>query len=328
MRALLAVFAFGLAVAQANPDADALLQRGYTFYERGDFPAAVAVFQQAYALSPEPRFLLNIALSQEKIDGQCGAALATLDRFFAVCADCSLRQAAGEDQKRVRAGCMARLRVTTEPRGAQVRIADSPARPAPVDLSLPAGDHALRVTLDGHAPVRRDVHLEWAQRMELVVSLSPAPDRSGRLQLANVPEQVEVRLGDTPLGATPIAVPPGPATLQVTTRDGERSLPVLVRPGGVTAVDLGAVLARPPVDYRTEATWSAAAGGVGLVAGVVFSVLLAGDLADERGATNRAAAEAAKDAAIRDAIAAQIGYGVAAAGLGTAVTLWLLSDDP
>ena len=312
--------------ASADPRATELLNRGYAFYEQGDYAAAIIVFQQAHALAPEPRLLLNIALSQEKLPGQCGATLATFERFFEACRTCALAGAARADAQRIRARCLARVQIETEPRDALLRVGDRPAISTPIAVDLPAGEHRLRLRRAGFEPLDRTVRVDWTERARLILTLRPAADRSGQIVARNLPPDVVVTLGEARLTDTPLVVPPGPQTLRVQTADGDRPLPVLVRPGGVTEIDLGAALIAPPVDYRAEAGWSAIAGGVGLVTGAVFSVFLAQDLQTERDARTRSVGESAKDDAVRNALIAQTGYGLAVAGLGTALTLWLLSD--
>lgn len=64
-------------------EAQAIHREGAALYERGEFRAALARFQDAYELAPFPAMLFNIARCQEKL-GDLAAAILSLERFLVV----------------------------------------------------------------------------------------------------------------------------------------------------------------------------------------------------------------------------------------------------
>ncbi len=171
----------GLLVASGTPD-DArkaalypVLAEAYRLFEAARFDDAIEAFEQAYAISPEPRFVLNIALSHRAL-GQCQRALATFERFFALCRDCPQAEEAATLHRDVRARCEAPVRIVTEPSGAQVAVDGVPRGNAPVEVTLPAGPHVVRASAEGHAPEERAVVVEGGRPATVSIPLRARPD--------------------------------------------------------------------------------------------------------------------------------------------------------
>lgn len=66
----------------SSPEIDALVAHATTAFDAGDFPGAVAAFEKAYAISPDPRFLYNVGRIHEEA-GQLDEAIAMYRRFVA-----------------------------------------------------------------------------------------------------------------------------------------------------------------------------------------------------------------------------------------------------
>jgi tetratricopeptide (TPR) repeat protein len=76
------------AAAQNNAKqrAKTLYQQGKTQFDLGNFDDAVKLFKQAYATSPYPAFLFNIAQAYRQM-GDCKQALFFYKRFLTVAGD-------------------------------------------------------------------------------------------------------------------------------------------------------------------------------------------------------------------------------------------------
>jgi tetratricopeptide (TPR) repeat protein len=67
--------------ATAPPDAHRLFLRGAAAYGDARYEEAVSLFEQAYAIAPEPTLLYNLALARERA-GHVAAAIETYERFL------------------------------------------------------------------------------------------------------------------------------------------------------------------------------------------------------------------------------------------------------
>lgn len=148
-----------------------------------------------------------------------------------------------------------------------------------------------------------------------------------RVEVRSNPPGAEVRRGEAVLGRTPLAVAlePGGHALRLAL-DGHADSERLVQAeaGRTTAVEVELVPLgapdRPPPD-RTWAWVSFGVGTAGVAAGATFLALMYDSIDEVDGARTRSAAESARDDADREAILAQVGFGVGLAGLVGGVLL-------
>lgn len=137
---------------QAEPHVDA----AYDHFLHGEYEAAVAAFRAAYVADPQPRHLLNIALSHGKLRDGCADALAAFDQFFEACgAACELRAAAQVERDAHALACRARVAVDSDPAQARVLLDGEPRGRTPAALDLPPGDDELRLERPGYRTVQR-----------------------------------------------------------------------------------------------------------------------------------------------------------------------------
>lgn len=121
---------------ELDPRARELLERGIAAYERGDFPAAIAAFEEGYAIQPAPVFLYTWAQAARYMD-DCETAVELYDRFLATDPPVEQRTATEE----YRAKC---IPPTEPPSGAVLpapppRVVEPQAiETAPVDEAPPA----------------------------------------------------------------------------------------------------------------------------------------------------------------------------------------------
>lgn len=160
-----------LAPPAADPALFEVLKTAYAHFEAKAYPEAIKAFERAYAISPEPRFVLNIAVTRRKA-GECPLALAAFERFFELCADCAQKEAAAPLAREARAFCQAPVQITTDPPGAEIVVDDAARGHAPLDLTLAAGPHVVRAAAPEHVAAERAVMVEGGvpQRVELVLA--------------------------------------------------------------------------------------------------------------------------------------------------------------
>jgi hypothetical protein len=333
MKTAAALLVLGLAGgAQAGNNTEAArahVAAAYAQFQQHDFQGAITAFRRAYSLDPQPKYLLNIALSYGKLE-DCAQAMATFDGLLEVCKPgCDLRAAAAEERHRLSALCTPTLHVESEPSGAQVQVAGVPRGVTPLTLRPPAGRVTVDLQAEGYQPATQWAVLEWKSSTTLKLALALSPDRSGQLELVDRPPRVGVTLNEAPLEGATATLAPGVARLVVTPpRGAPRTLSVPVNPGGITVVDLGGELVPPAADYRPWAWSSWGLSAAGLALGAVAHVQYQADLESERAAVGRSAVHAARDDAVRDALLTQVGYGVAVTGLVAGVLFWVNSDAP
>lgn len=136
-----------------------VLEEAYQHFESKAYPEAVRAFERAFAISPEPRFVLNIAVTQRRAE-QCTLSLAAFERFFEVCDGCAQQSAAEPLAREADTWCRPAIRIETDPPGAQVQVDGKPHGASPVDLKLAIGGHVLRVTAPGYLPEERPLMVQ------------------------------------------------------------------------------------------------------------------------------------------------------------------------
>ena len=77
--------------ADASTAAEGLYAEGQAAYDKADYAAAIAKWQESYRLSGESGLLFNLAQAQ-RLSGDCGAALATYRKFIAADQDLTSEQ--------------------------------------------------------------------------------------------------------------------------------------------------------------------------------------------------------------------------------------------
>jgi len=226
---------------------------GKKAYAEGRYDDAVAAFEAAHKLVPEPRFLFNLARCWER-KGDPVKAVDYVERYLDAMPEGEDREDAEAllDMLRVKlAKAEGEVRVRSEPPGAQVVAAGEGAQHSgvtPWNARLPLGSWRLTVRRDGYQPAERQITVDPTKPVELDVVLE---------RLAKEPE--------APKPSKPDARPP-PAVVQVETptpggapppeASGGPVLPWLVLGAGVVAAAGGAVfgiLSRQALERRDAA---------------------------------------------------------------------------
>lgn len=325
-----------LVEAQALPDADdseetaeptdpALLveQATKAFGER-KFAAAARLFEAAYKLDPDPTLAFNLARAHEE-GGRLPDALRRYRELLAtrpprpIVAACEKRigrvesdlVAQGYDpatvtqrEYRVRGSII----VASEPAGAEVSMDGKVRGVTPLTLErVDAGEHAVRVALEGFHPVQEQIRVAGREAVPFRVTLQPRGTMQEFVAVApglltiEAPERgMAVRLDGDLYGYTPIAgsrLPPGTYELEVTAKGWEPfTTTVEVASGASVSVthrsarifSAEELAAMQPSVWPERLLWTGAGlGSAGLVAGI-FALAAQSDYSNNRSSTGRA----------------------------------------
>ncbi len=236
----------------------------------------------------DPGALLNEAVEHAMMD-RCEEALSAFDRFFRSCEGCREEEEGRERHAAVREQCTARVKVTTTPDGATVRVDGKVLGEAPLALTLSPGDYELVIELDGRAPHREQIRVEAGTAHRMTVTLPTAPSGpGGRPETAGVPpappprQEAAGRWAVLPwlalgVGAAALAGGGVLGYLAEVAREDEES--ALARVGQPGSPPLKGEIEGHRADRRTRAVLANVALGVGaasVAAGAVL-LLLAGD---------------------------------------------------
>ena len=211
------------ATAAAGPHGvKALFREGNRLYEKKDYAGALGKFEQAYERKSDPRILLNIGLTKEKLDRMPEAAV-DYERF--------LRAASGgRYPKRAKAvrSMLQRLRkklasvsLSCPVRGAAVLVGASSrgTTPLPFPLYLKPGTYTLTVEKAGHKAFQQQLTLAADQHEKLNVPLPAAP----------LPEPVKKPPAPKKVVLKPLPLVPKPLPLVPKPQPPSRSKPLYKR---------------------------------------------------------------------------------------------------
>lgn len=202
--------------------------------KRGDYRAAIAEYEAAYAASPHPAILYNIARDYEQL-GELRAAADYFRRYLAESPDAEDR---AEVERRI-ADLQAkpsRLQVFARPAGAAVFIDGTRAGEAPLTTEIPAGTHDVYVAHSGKRSPTQRITAEYGEAQLARFDLTAA---TGTLRVTSNVDRAEVRLDGTLIGYTPITapVPAGEYQLVITKPNhSSEQRRITVRAGGSEAV--------------------------------------------------------------------------------------------
>ena len=273
------------AVDEAQVKAKEHYTNGKALYEKGSYADAMAEFQTAYDLKPHPSVLKSIGECQVQI-GDIPGAVATFEKYLADPA------ASKKDEVQAKIveikAMMARVDISSVPTGAGITVDGAVTdKVTPATIELTPGEHTIVLNAEGYSPLEQPLTFAKGEKKQLQVDF----DKEG-----------------------------------VSTAE-----PALVDPfadeGGAVPAEGG------EIENETEgppaAFWIAAAvAGVGLVSGTVFGTMALGDEDDfnqKKKSGSREGLNDAKDSGERNAIIADVSFGVAAAAAVVGVII-LLTD--
>ena len=145
-------------------------------FDEGDFAGALPLYQKADQLYPGAAPKHKIAICLDKL-GKNTEAVAAYKAFLGANPSEKYADRVAEANKRVDEleGAMpATVTVKVAPEGvaAQITVDGNPATGP--ELSLPAGEHTIVVTAEGHQPLTEVVNVRGNEKRELALTLTPA----------------------------------------------------------------------------------------------------------------------------------------------------------
>jgi hypothetical protein len=266
--------------------------RGVTLYGETDYPAALVEFSRAYALAPTWRVLFNIGQAHFQLHEYVDA-MTTLQRFLDEGGD----QVKAKQRELVQselaslADRIGRVTVESNVTGATVSVDDQVVGVTPLTspVLMSAGIRRVSATREGRPPVEERVSVAGGD--SIVVRLDFA---------APTPAPSPAASAGAPAGGT--------------------------SPGDWPAPDQAA---RPPNRLPAAIAFGFAVAGAGV--GATFGAIALGDRSHlDRVCNNKACPSSAQSdisALSRDALVANIGFGVAIAAAAAGVTLWLVAPS-
>ncbi len=323
---------------EAAPDPAALVGEATKAFSERRFAAAARLFEAAYKLDPDPTLAFNLARAHEE-GGRLPDALRRYRELLTQKPPRQIQAACEKRIGRVEGDLVSqgydpatvtqrdyRVRgsiiVASEPAGAEVSMDGKVRGMTPLTLErVDAGEHAVRIALDGFQPVQEQVKLTGREAVPFRVTLERRGTRAEFVATApgtltiDAPERgMAVRLDGDLYGYTPIEgsrIPPGTYELEVTAKGWEpfattievvSGEPIRVMHRSARIFSEEELAAMVPSVWPERLLWTGAGlGGVGLLAGVV-AVAAQSDYSNNRSSVGRADARstALTSAAVAD----------------------------
>jgi len=163
---------------QKKDEAKKAYKEAETAYEKGDFEAALPLYQRAEELVPGAPPKLRIAQSYDKL-GKATEAVAAYQAYLDAKPDAEKFKAQIADaQSRIDAlkQTPAKVKVAVVPetaQGVQITVDGNPQ--TGTELSIPPGKHTLKVTAQGFQEATQEVEVSFAEQRDLSIPLTEAP---------------------------------------------------------------------------------------------------------------------------------------------------------
>ncbi|MBN1769671.1 MAG: PEGA domain-containing protein [Deltaproteobacteria bacterium] len=212
-------------------EARELFRRGRELYQRGRSEEALEILTQAWNLYPSWAVSNGMALCVEKL-GRMDEALTIYERSLVEGGDSIPADQRSQIEERVRELRrelrLARLSVVTSPPGAAVTLDGTVLGTSPFEGNVPAGEHAIGLSLEGHDAAQRSVTLAVGETRTVDVTLvsgvatpigpTGPGDSLTRLAVEGDPAGAAVLVDGETVGVMPVAgavVTPGEHLVRV-----------------------------------------------------------------------------------------------------------------
>ncbi len=286
----------------------------------GKYDEAVALYEQAWALEPDPILLFNLAVVKQK-QGDLVGARDYLQRYLDAETDAKLKEKGALRLATVLAA-LGTVRIEVDVEGAAVAIDGNVRGATPLPpLGLAAGRHTITVTRAGFQPAERVVDVKGGTETPVLFALAPVA-------------------GETPSVTAAAPVVPSPLP-------GVEPAPAVEEPAAAPATEpiatgVAASSSSAPSSLGTWGWVSAGTGAALLAGGVALTVLATRDRNAVTGAElqsgvvvglTQARAQQLETRANRETIGSWALYGLGGAALVAGVTflVWdhaLGTDEP
>jgi hypothetical protein len=214
------------AMRAARAEARTRFDLGLKLFGDGDNAGALAEFERAYRLIPNPLVRFNIGLVYAAM-GRPVDAVAALDEVLAAPGSMKADKLARAKEIRAQqAARIARLSVTTNvPAALELDGVAAGRTPLAAPLQASAGIHVIGAVATGYVALRREVTAAGGTTEEVALSLVPMERILAHATVRCRLPGASVFVDDHPAGTTPLAesltLSPGPHVIEVR-RDGYR----------------------------------------------------------------------------------------------------------
>jgi len=207
----------------AKAEARSRFDRGLALFNDGDNAAALAEFQRAYELIPNPVVLFNIGLVYAAMNRPVEAT----DALERVLRDpqglSSDRLERAKRTKEEQAARVAVLELTTSvPATIAVDNIEVAKTPLTAPLRVAGGSHIVEGVAAGYAPVRKEVTVAGGRTAAVELKLVPVQGRLAHVKVRSHVPGADVLVDGEVVGRTPLAsslsVVPGTRTIEVRRR--------------------------------------------------------------------------------------------------------------
>jgi tetratricopeptide (TPR) repeat protein len=205
---------------EAKAEARSRFDRGLALFNDGDNPGALAEFQRAYEVMPNPVVLYNIGLVYAAMNRPAEAA-DTLDRVLG-----DPRGLSGDRLERARrtreeqAARIAKLELSTSvPATIAVDNVEVGKTPLAAPLRVAGGSHIVEAIAAGYAPARKEVTVAGGRSATLELKLVTLEGRLAHLAVRSHVPAADVLVDGEVVGRTPLAsslsLAPGTRNIEV-----------------------------------------------------------------------------------------------------------------
>lgn len=161
--------------------AKGLVAKAREAFDAGRYAEAASVYTETYellerhGLEAPAEILFNAGLAHER-NGACELSVEHFERFLEAKPDAGLASDFVERLEQARR-CAPKVTVVTDPPEARVEIDGARRGTAPLALRLRAGEHILRLTLDGWEPIEERIKVEAGTPLDERHRLTPIHGR-------------------------------------------------------------------------------------------------------------------------------------------------------
>ena len=198
----------------AKARASALVNEASRAYQRRDYPAALAGFEEAYAVYASPRLLFNLGQTYAQL-GRYVEATTSFERFLTSAADApASAQAEARRALEAMREKVARIEVASNVAGAEVLLdgRSQGLTPQPRPVLVTPGRHQVVVRKAGAEPFARELEVLGGTlarvEAELQLAAPPPPPPAAAAAPAPAPPPSQPALVDS----APAAPPPSPGS--------------------------------------------------------------------------------------------------------------------
>jgi len=173
-----------------SPEAREAHTRAVKQFDAGDYAAALSSFQKAYDLSPTFHILYNIGRASRRT-GDYIRSLDALERYLKDAGDELKEERRADVQKKLEElqALIGSIEITVNVEGARVSVDDAVVGESPLSspIRVNAGPHRVKATIEGAAPVVREVDVTSGHPIAVELELEIVPKGDGGAETADEP---------------------------------------------------------------------------------------------------------------------------------------------